>query len=292
MDSKSSCNPERKANMFNQHFFRQFSSASQYDIDIDFSNDEIYDIDFSQNVVKQYLDDIDINKAQGPDNISGVVLKKYSKALCQPLSLIFQLIYNTGLVPHQWKLANVVPVFKKGNNKNVSNYRPISLTCLKAKVMERIAYEKILCRTENLIDSRQHGFLRNKSCSTNMISRTESLSVSLLSKVPTDIIHFDFAKAFDSVCHDLILKKLRNQFGIDGRLLEVLEKLLKNYLQNRKQRVVLDNHISDTVDVLSGVPQGSIIRPLLFVLFINDIYKNLDKGTNVALYADDTKMWR
>ena len=86
MDSKSSCNPERKANMFNQQFFRQFSSASQYDIDIDFSNDEIYDIDFSQNVVKQYLDDIDINKAQGPDNISGVVLKKCSKALCQPLS--------------------------------------------------------------------------------------------------------------------------------------------------------------------------------------------------------------
>ena len=274
--------------MFNQHFFRRFSSASQYDIDIDFSNDEIYDIDFSQNVVMQYLDDIDINKAQGPDNISGVVLKKCSKALCQPLSLIFQLIYNTGLIPHQWKLANIVPVFKKGDNKDVSNYRRTSLTCLTAKAMERIVYEKILCRTENLIDSRQHGFLRNKSCSTNMISLTESHSVSLLSKVPTDIIYFDFAKAFDSVCHDLILKKLKNQFGIDGRLL----KFLKNYLQNRKQKVVLDNHISDTVDVLSGVPQGSIIGPLLFVLFINDIYNNLDKGTNVALYADDIKMWR
>ena len=234
------------------------------------------------------MDDIDINKAQGPYNISGAVLKKCSKALCQPLSLTFQLIYNTGLIPHQWKLANVVPVFKKGDNKDVSNYRPISLTCLTAKVMERIVYEKILCRTENLIDSRQHGFLRNKSCSTNMISLTESLSVSLLSKVPTDIIYFDFAKAFHSVCHDLILKKLKNQFGIDGRLL----KFLKNYLQNCKQRVVLDNHISDTVDVLSGVPQGSIIGPLLFVLFINDIYKNLDKGANVALYADDTKMWR
>ena len=90
MDIKSSCNPERKPNMFNQHFFRQFSSASQYDIDIDFSNDKIYDIDFSQNLVKQYLDDIDINKAQGPDNISGVVLKQWSKALCQPLYLIFQ----------------------------------------------------------------------------------------------------------------------------------------------------------------------------------------------------------
>ena len=121
-----------------------------------------------------------------------------------------------------------------------------------------------------------------------MISLTESLSVSLLNKVSTDIIYLNFAKAFDSVCHDLILTKLKNRYGIDGRLL----KFLKSYLQNRKQRVVLDNYTSDTIDVLSGVPQGSIIGPLLFVLFINNIYKSLNNSTNVALYADDTKMWR
>ena len=142
MNGKSSYNPVNKANMFNQHFFRQFSSVSKYDIDIDFYNDEISDIDFSQNVVKWYLDDIDTNKAQGLDNISGVVLKKCSEALCHPFSIIFQLIYNTGLIPQQWKPANVVPIFKKGDKKDVSNYRPISLTCLTAKVMERILYEK------------------------------------------------------------------------------------------------------------------------------------------------------
>ena len=90
MNGKSSCNRVNKANMFNQHFFRQFSSASKYDIDIDFYNDEVSDIDFSQIVVKRYLDDIDTNKAQGPDNISGVVLKKCSEALCHPLFIIFQ----------------------------------------------------------------------------------------------------------------------------------------------------------------------------------------------------------
>ena len=111
MNGKSSSNPVHKANTFNQHFLKQFSSASKYVIDIDFCNDEIFDIDFSQNVVKWYLDDIDTNKAQGLDNISGIVLKNFSEALCHPLSIIFQLIYNTELIPQQWMLANVVSYF-------------------------------------------------------------------------------------------------------------------------------------------------------------------------------------
>ena len=107
-----------------------------------------------------------------------------------------------------------------------------------------------------------------------------------MENLPTDIICFDFAKAFDT--DDLILSKLKFQYNIDGRML----KFFKNYLSNRSQRVVLDNCISDTVPVLSGVPQGSILGPLLFALFINDIYDNVDEHSSINLYADDTKLWR
>ena len=116
-------------------------------------------------------------------------------------------------------------IFKKGDKKDVSNYRPISLTFLTTKVMKRILYEKILFHTENLIDSRQHSFSRNKSCSTNMISLTESLSVSLLNKVSTDIIYFNFAKAFDSVCHDLILINFNKTVWYRWQITEVFKKL-------------------------------------------------------------------
>ena len=127
-----------------------------------------------------------------------------------------------------------------------------------------------------------------RSCASNMVDLIDSVSMALLSNTATDVIYFDFAKAFDSVNHDLILHKLKYIYGIDGRML----KFLRSYLHERKQRVVLDNHMSDEVKVLSGVPQGSILGPLLFVLFINDIYANIDANTNIELYADDTKIWR
>ena len=114
--------------MFNQFFFQQFSAESLYDVDINFTNDEKLDIDFNPNSIKSLLQNIDINKAQGPDNLNGAILKNCSDTLCQPLSIIFKLIYNTGLIPSQWKKANVVPVHKRDDCHSICNYRPISLT--------------------------------------------------------------------------------------------------------------------------------------------------------------------
>ena len=287
-NSQSSYDAASKANLFNSYFFDQFSEPSSYNIDIDFSEDAKYDIDFCPSKIRNILENTISSKAPGPDGIYGVVLKNCSNSLAEPLSIIFKLVYNTGILPSQWRLANVVPVFKKGEKNDVQNYRPISLTCLITKVMERIVYDELLHLTLNKIDSRQHGFLNNKSCSTNMISFVESIISTFNEKNPTDIIYFDFAKAFDSVNHDLILYKLKKNFDIDGRLL----KFFVNYLFDKKQQVVLENEFSDIVSVISGVPQGSILGPLLFVLFINDIYHCVDPETNIALYADDTKIWR
>ena len=127
-------------------------------------------IDFNRNRVHKHFSNINSNKASGPDGIHGKILKNRSESLAYPLSLLLKVSYNTVSLPKEWKLANVVPIHKKGSKDYIKNYRPISLTCLVMKLFEIILKEELLLRTSHLIDSRQHWFLNLKSCSTNMIS--------------------------------------------------------------------------------------------------------------------------
>ena len=282
--------PLDKANLFNNYFSDQFSDASNYDINIDWSNDGLFDINFDHIKIRHLLSAINSNKACGPDGIHGKILKHCAVSLAFPLSMLFKLSYNSGSLPRDWKVANVVPVYKKGSKDNIENYRPISLTSLVMKTFERILKEELLLRTAHLLDARQHGFLNNRSCTTNMVNFIDGvvLSINDTRTLSTDVVYFDFSKAFDSVNHDRILMKLKDMYGIDGRFL----KFIKNYLQGREQSVVIENCVSTSQPVISGVPQGSILGPILFVLFINDLPAGLNPGTELALYADDTKIWR
>ena len=138
------------------------------------------------------------------------------------------------------------------------------------------------------MNEHRHGFLPNMSCTTNLISLCDSINTALHNKIGTDLIYFDFQKAFDTVRHDLILMKLKNQFNINGCLL----RFISNYLKDRTQRVVLENCYSTVKQGNLGVPQGSILGPILFLLFINDIADGIDDKTNISLYTDDIKLWR
>ena len=150
--------PSVKAGIFNNYFYRQFSEPSLYNIDIEFTNDSSSEINLSVARVKSVLDNLETNKAQGPGAINGAVLENCSKLLSYPLYKLFTLAYNTGYLPSEWKLANVVPIRKKDDKNKVINYRPISLISLVMKVFERILYDELLTRTQEKIDQRQHGF--------------------------------------------------------------------------------------------------------------------------------------
>ena len=280
--------PSEKANLFNKFFCDQFSDRSNYEVCPNYSEDEKYDILFCPIQISSLLSKMNSNKARGPDNIHGKILKNCSASLAYPLSMMFKISYNTGSIPKEWKLANVVPIHKKGPKENIENYRPISLTSLIMKTFERIIKDKILLLTHDFLNEHQHGFLSKKSCTTNMAVFSDSLALSLNDCTRTDVVYFDFAKAFDSVNHDILLYKLKNLYNIDGSLL----KFIKNYLCDREQQVVIGNSMSSRKQVLSGVPQGSILGPILFVLFINDLPNGLSPGTDASMYADDTKVWR
>ena len=270
------------------YFYSQFSAPSDYDININSINDHLIDFNIETGIVFSLLSKINSNKAPGPDGIHGKILKNCASSIALPLSLLYNTSFKTGLIPNEWKLGNIVPVFKKGDKSSVEDYRPISLTCLVMKIFETCIRDELMSICYEKIHPSQHGFLPGKSCTTQMVPFVDQLAISLNNKSRLDVIYFDFAKAFDSVSHDIILCKLKTVFNVNGLLL----KFIASYLYNRTQQVTVGGFCSNKLNVLSGVPQGSILGPLLFVLFINDMHDCIDPNTEIGLYADDTKIWR
>ena len=236
--------------------------------------------------IHKILKTLPLWSSPGPDGIPNHFLINAVEVLGVVLRRFFQFLFDNGVMPSDWCLANVTPVFKKGNRTLCSNYRPISLTSTCCKVAERVLKSNILKFIEenNLLSSTQHGFLPRRSCLSSLLQFFEFLTSNLDVGVDCSAVYIDFAKAFDSVPHRLLLYKLKS-FGISGALLAWIE----CFLTGRKQRVVIRGQSSPWFPVLSGVPQGSVLGPLLFVLYIDDIDSCFLHST-VLKYADDVKV--
>jgi hypothetical protein len=244
------------------------------------------DIDISEKGIEKLLKNLNPGKACGPDCIKPIVLKTLAEELAPILMVIFQKSLKEGSFPSIWKQAHVAPVFKKGDKSLPVNYRPISLTCVLCKVMEHIIASSIVKHftDQNILYHLQHGFREKRSCVTQLTMLVNDLTTTMDEGKQTDLILLDFSKAFDKVNHEKALLKL-HQYGVRGQTL----KWVKSFLDNRLQSVVLNGVKSDTIPVSSGVPQGSVLGPLIFLAYINDLPHKIK--SKVRLFADDTALY-
>jgi len=249
-------------------------------------NERLCTFTISPEMVKAKLAKLKMNKAPGVDLVGTRMLIELADEISYTVAELFNKSLSSGDIPQDWKLANITPIFKKGKKASTANYRPVSLTVNLCKVFESLVRDRMIEHLEKfkLIKDTQHGFVKNKSCLTNLLVFLEEVTNYIDSGYPVDVIYLDFQKAFDKVPHRRLIIKLEAH-GIDGKILQWIE----NWLSNRKQRVVLNGQFSDWRDVLSGVPQGSVLGPLLFLIYINDIDESV--GGRILKFADDTKVY-
>ena len=278
-----------KANVLNEHFYSVFTKDG--DAILPEMADTLYptmsNIEINTEGIAQLLNDIDPFKATGPDGLPPKLLKELSNNLAPCLTLLFRASLHQSALPVDWKTALVTPLFKKGNRSDPSNYRPISLISVCCKVLEHIIYSNIMSHLEsyNVLSNSQFGFRAKRSAEQQLLRTIHDFALNLNNKTQTDVILLDFCKAFDKVSHCLLLHKL-DHYGIRGPTFE----WISSFLTGRSQRVVCNGCVSDAVNVTSGVPQGTVLGPLLFLIYINDLPNCITSCC--SLFADDCLLYR
>ena len=277
-----------KANILNKYFSTISDlddSHSELPNFAERTNDVLENFIISRDEVFDIIKTLQHNKATGPDGLSHRLLRGVSSSISLPLSILFNMSLSMKCYPSIWKEANVVPLFKKNDRNLPSNYRPISLLSCVGKIMERVIFKYLynFLNERDLINKYQSGFQPGHSTVFQLIEIYDRICKSLDNKEYTCIAFCDISKAFDRVWHRGLLHKLKS-YGIKNNMLA----WFKNYLSDRKQCVVLNSTKSEYLSVKAGVPQGSVLGPLLFLIYINDISDSFSSLTR--LFADDSSL--
>ncbi len=284
--SETTSDDLKQANILNGYFSTVFTEKVLANVRRPPCTGDLSLVYFNPDDVMRTVNQLKTNSSPGPDGITPRMLKEAIHLLKLPLSMLFNMSLQEGYVPKDWKIANVTPIFKKGVKCEPMNYRPISLTSHICKTMERILCKSIVNHLSrgDLLTSNQHGFRKNRSTTSNLLDYWNFVTEQMDSNIPVDVIYFDFSKAFDSVPHGILLDKLP-KYNITGKVANWIE----DWLYERTQRVVINGVTSDSVKVTSSVPQGSVLGPMLFQVYIDDMTDKL-QDCACYLYADDTKI--
>ena len=286
-EGKITGNPEEMAEILKSQYSSVFSSP----VTITTNNNEAPsqftdDFIFSEQQMTEAIDEVSSNSAPGPDRFPALMLKNCKTNLAKPLCILWRRSLDTGYIPTLLKSSTITPIYKDGPKHLAKNYRPVALTSHLIKVFEKLLRNHLIQYIEShgLMNPNQHGFRAGRSCLSQLLQHFDQVTRLLEQGKNVDVVYLDFGKAFDKLDFQITLQKLL-KLGITGKL----HKWIESFLTGRKQRVVVQQHLSSETDVISGVPQGSVLGPLLFLVMISDIDAHTTTSF-VSSFADDTRV--
>jgi len=280
---------EEKVGVLAEYFSSVFTEEpdGEFEETITSCDSHISDCMVTKEIVEKKLKGLNIAKTPGPDGMHPRILRETSSEISVPLAHIFNASLQQGKLPQDWKKANITAIYKKGDKQQPSNYRPVSLTSIVVKLLETLIREVIMehMQTNKLFSKKQYGFIPGRSTVLQLLTVLDHWTEILDQGGEVDVVYCDFQKAFDKVPHRRLLSKTKN-YGIRGKVFKWIE----CYLTGRQQRVQSQGHASSWHEVTSGIPQGSVLGPLLFVIYINDLPATA-ANSYIYLFADDLKLY-
>ena len=252
----------------------------------DIMEEDLTDIHINEKDIIDAINEVDENSSAGPEEVPAVFLKMTKEAIAKPLKILFRKSLDEGVIPDIFKLAHITPIYKGGAKTKPEQYRPVSLTSHIMKVFERVMKKKLLnhLKQNNLINEKQYGFVPGRSTQSQLLAHYKDIYEAMEEGVRVDTVFLDFAKAFDKVDHSILMSKV-----IKHKIKGKLGRWIMEFLNNRKFIVIANGTKSEPEDVLSGVPQGTVLAAILFIIMISDIDEKI-KQCIVRCFADDTKV--